>query len=121
MSRSGALSAVFDKTNRSEEAMIIHVVALLFTPILAALVLAPAVPAQKSEKVYRFGWVALFPPPEKLPPAFEALKARLAERGYIEGKNIMFEGRWANNDYQRVPELLADLERNGVDVIFPLN
>jgi putative ABC transport system substrate-binding protein len=73
---------------------------------------------QKGNKVYRFGWVAIFPPPTKLPPGFEALKARLGERGYVEGKNITFEGRWADGDYQRIPQLVAELERIGVDVIF---
>ena len=70
-------------------------------------------------KVYRVGWMTMWPtPPTALGPAFVAFKERFAERGYVEGKNIIFEPRWSDGDYERVPELLADLERSGVDVIF---
>jgi putative ABC transport system substrate-binding protein len=92
--------------------------ALLLTLLLTAMAQSPAASAQKSSKVYRFGWVAVFPPPTELPPPFKALKARLAEHGYVEGKNVTFEGKWANGDYQRIPHLVAELERSGVDVIF---
>jgi putative ABC transport system substrate-binding protein len=92
--------------------------ALFLALLVAALTQAPHVSAQKGSRAYRFGWVAVFPPPAELPPPFKALKARLAERGYVEGKNITFEGKWANGDYQRVPQLVAELERSGVDVIF---
>jgi putative ABC transport system substrate-binding protein len=78
--------------------------------------------AQQTGKVYRLGWVEVGQAPTQLspqlPPFYEALKARLAERGYVEGKNLMFEPRWVDGDYQRVPALLAELERSGVDVIF---
>ena len=68
--------------------------------------------------MYKVGWVAVFPPPTKLPLPFEMLKARLAERGYVEGKNVTFEERWANADYSKIPQFVAELERSGVDVIF---
>jgi len=74
-------------------------------------------------QVYRLGWVSLFPAPTQLLPEFpelRSLKARLAERGYVEGKNVTFELRWADGDYRRVPELAAELERSGVDVILAL-
>jgi len=98
--------------------MSVRIVVLLLTLVLAALTQSPGVSAQTGSKVYRLGWVALDPAPTQLPPYFEALKARLAERGYVEGKNVTFEPRWAGGDYQRVPELAAELERSGVDVIF---
>jgi putative tryptophan/tyrosine transport system substrate-binding protein len=92
--------------------------ALLLALMVTALTHIPSASAQTGSKVYRFGWVAVFPPPTELPPAFKALKARFAERGYVEGKNITFEGKWADGDYQRIPQLVAELERRGVDVIF---
>jgi putative tryptophan/tyrosine transport system substrate-binding protein len=100
--------------------MTVRIVVLLLTLVLAALTQPPGVSAQTGSKVYRLGWVSLFPAPTQLYPDFEALKARLAERGYVEGKNVTFEPRWAAGDYQRVPALLAELERSGVDVIFAL-
>ena len=97
--------------------MTIRIVLLLIL-LLAALTQPPDVSGQTGSKVYRLGWVGLDPAPAQLPPHFEALKARLAERGYVEGKNVTFEPRWAAGDYKRVPELAAELERSGVDVIF---
>jgi putative ABC transport system substrate-binding protein len=37
-----------------------------------------------------------------------ALKQGLRETGYIEGQNAGIEYRWAENEYDRLPELAAD-------------
>jgi putative ABC transport system substrate-binding protein len=42
----------------------------------------------------------------------------LAETGFVEGRNIAIEHRWAENQYDRFPALAADLVRRGVAVIF---
>jgi ABC-type uncharacterized transport system substrate-binding protein len=95
--------------------MTIRIVVLLLTLALAALTQPPRVSAQTS-KVYRLGWMD---PGQVSTSAvfYEAFKARLAERGYVEGKNLVFEPRWVEGDYQRIPAFLAELERSGVDVI----
>jgi putative tryptophan/tyrosine transport system substrate-binding protein len=41
----------------------------------------------------------------------------LKKAGFIEGRNIRIEERWANGDYQALPALAADLVANGVLVI----
>jgi len=46
-----------------------------------------------------------------------ALRAGLRDRGYIEGKNIAIEIRSADGNYDRLPELAAELTRLKVDVI----
>ncbi|MGB6916408.1 MAG: ABC transporter substrate-binding protein [Pseudolabrys sp.] len=41
----------------------------------------------------------------------------LAETGYTEGRNVVFEFRFAEGHFERVPELVADLVRRRVSVI----
>jgi putative tryptophan/tyrosine transport system substrate-binding protein len=98
--------------------MTVRIVVLLLTLVLAAPAQPPRVLAQTS-KVYRLGSVAVHPQPANLWPVFERFKARLADRGYVEGKNLTFDMHWAGGD-SRIPQLVAELERNGVDVIFAL-
>ena len=47
----------------------------------------------------------------------EALRAGLRDLGYVQGKNIAIELRWAEGNYDRLPTLVADLVRLKVDVI----
>ena len=42
----------------------------------------------------------------------------LDETGFVEGRNIAIEQRWAENQWDRFPTLAADLVRRGVAVIF---
>ena len=45
---------------------------------------------------------------------------RLAEQGYVEGKNLIIEQRFADCQYDRMAGLAADLVRVPVDVIFTM-
>jgi hypothetical protein len=53
------------------------------------------------------------------PESKEAKQFRLGLRdaGYFEGRDVVIEWRFANGDYDRVPELVADLVKSKVDVI----
>ena len=47
----------------------------------------------------------------------EALHAGLRDLGYVEGKNVAIEFRWAMVEYERLPALAAELVALNVDVI----
>jgi ABC-type uncharacterized transport system substrate-binding protein len=49
---------------------------------------------------------------------FESFADGLRERGYIDGQMVSIEWRLAEERYERMPRLAADLTRPGVNVIF---
>ena len=50
-------------------------------------------------------------------PAYEALRHSFGQLGYVEGRNIALEPRFAHGQLDRLPDLAADLVRLDVDVI----
>ena len=47
----------------------------------------------------------------------DAFREGLAQAGFVEGRNVRIEERWANGDYPALPKLAADLVSNGVVAI----
>src|SRR5262245_18703697 len=72
--------------------------------------------AQQPQKNATLGYLDIGPASLRL-DRVEALRAGLGDLGYVEGKNIAIEFRWAER-VDQLPELAADLVRNNVDVIF---
>ena len=50
--------------------------------------------------------------------ALKVLATALSERGYTEGRNIVFESRYADYNNDLLPDLAAELVRMQVNVIF---
>src|SRR6516165_12477473 len=72
--------------------------------------------AQQATKVARIGFLGLAPA-ALYAPRVEALRAGLRDLGYVEGKNVVIEFRWAEGSDQ-LPEQAAELVRMNVDIIF---
>ena len=68
--------------------------------------------AQQQGKIVTIGILAI----EPWPP-IDTFRRALHDLGYIEGKNVRFEYRYAKGDNERLPELANDLVSLNVDVI----
>jgi putative ABC transport system substrate-binding protein len=85
---------------------------------VAAMLLAVAViaEAQQPTKVPRIGFLSAVSP-STISARVEAFRQGLRELGYVEGKNIFIEWRFAEGKFDRLPSLAAELVRLKVDVI----
>jgi putative ABC transport system substrate-binding protein len=89
----------------------------IVTIFLAALILASVhlAHAQKQATIPRIGVLLLGAPPNA---NLDAFIQGLRELGYIEGKNILIEYRFAEGKADRLPELARELVLLKVDAIF---
>ena len=85
---------------------------------LCSLLLAPcsAADAQQPTKLPRIGYLSPTSPSVS-PTRIEAFRQGLRELGYVEGKNIFIEYRYAEGKFDRLPALAAELVRLRVDLI----
>jgi putative tryptophan/tyrosine transport system substrate-binding protein len=85
--------------------------------LAGGLLAAPlAAEAQQAGKVWRIGYLGVGTA-SAYANRIEALRAGLRDLGYVEGKNVVIEYRWAERADQ-LPKLAAELVRMNVDVIF---
>jgi putative ABC transport system substrate-binding protein len=91
-------------------------VALVLIRLIALTILLATAEAQQGGKVARIGILAA-PSAASLSARVEAFRKGLREHGYVEGKNILFEYRYAEGKLDRLPDLAAELVALKVDVI----
>jgi putative ABC transport system substrate-binding protein len=85
--------------------------------MLAMLVLPTALGAQPQGKVVRIGLLDFGASNPSSDARWKALRERLRELGYVEGKNVVFEPRWGNGQVDRLASLAAELTKIKVDLI----
>src|SRR2546425_3393928 len=81
----------------------------IVTLILGLLATPFAVQGQPAKNVPRIGFLSAASP-AALSARTEAFRQGLRELGYVEGKNIVIEWRYAEENLDRLPELAADFE-----------
>jgi ABC-type uncharacterized transport system substrate-binding protein len=96
--------------------MRLHTVRLTVTLALGILIAALAAEAQPPTKVHRIGRLRTGSPLADQ-PFVEALSQGLRDLGYVEGRNILIESRYAEGQPDRLPALAAELVRLPVDVL----
>src|SRR5215813_4900342 len=84
----------------------------LITLVGAAAAWPPLVWAQQAQKSYRVAYLALAGDQDAV-----IVRHRLAELGYAEGKNLIFDFRSAEGRLERLPQLAADLVKTNPDLI----
>ncbi len=97
---------------KNREALLGLTLAFLFivVPIIAE--------AQQQAKVSTIGFLSQFPGSASSPPLhIKTVLEGLKELGYVEGKNIAIEYRFAEGKVSRLPELAAELVQQKVDII----
>jgi len=87
---------------------------ILFVVVLLAV--AGIAEPQQLTKIPRIGFLGATSP-AALAARVQAFRQGLHELGYVEGKNIVLEYRWAEGRNERLPDLAAELVRLKVDVI----
>lgn len=87
--------------------------------VVAAFMLAAplTVEAQQAQKVYRIGYMSI-PSGQSAGDLMERVfLPALRERGWVEGKNLVIEWRWAEGKPERLPGFAAELVALNVDLI----
>ena len=73
--------------------------------------------AQQAGKLYRIGLLSGGSPAGPLDERNKSITLVLAQRGFIEGRNVVIEQRWANGRVELLDALAAELNADKVDVI----
>jgi len=90
---------------------------VLIVALALALLAAPlSAHAQQTGKVPRIGFLGASSESD-LGARFEAFRQKLRDLGYVEGKTLIIELRWAEGHYDRLPALAAELVGLPVDLL----
>src|SRR5262245_46985974 len=90
----------------------------LIVALALSILTAPLVAeVQQPGKVHRIGWLYAGSLPAGSHPLLESFRQGPRDLGYVEGRNILIESRYAEGQEDRCPALAAELVRLPVDVL----
>jgi putative tryptophan/tyrosine transport system substrate-binding protein len=110
----------FSKPKRKSDLMEVRMfyrvitVLVLVTGAVLALCQTQQPAKEQPAKVLRIGFLA---PQGRSLPLLDAFRQGLADLGYVEGRNVVIEPRFAEGQYERFPELIGELVGLKVDVL----
>lgn len=87
-----------------------------FVIVTSILALVQLTEAQQAPKVYKVGLLSVASA-TSYARQIEAFRQGLRDLGYVEGKSIVIEFRWADGNVARLPKLAAELVRLNPDVL----
>ncbi len=88
-----------------------RVIAIIAVLLIGILAVPLAAEAQQAGKIYRIGYLTAGGGVE------QSFRDAMRQLGYLEGQNIVIEGRFAERKLERLPDLAAELVGLKVDVI----
>jgi len=88
-----------------------------FVLVVLGVAASPAVDAQPTSKVYRIGYLSTGSASTTYVRPLDAFRQGLREHGWVEGRNVSIEYRFAEGRVDRLPALAEELVRLGVDLI----
>jgi len=91
----------------------------LWVLLALALSLAPAAPEAQQQRLHRIGYLTAQPAADTAsgPSAMTIIEQELRRLGYVDGKNVVYERRFADGDLPRLSSLAVELVQLGVEVI----
>src|SRR3954469_2818061 len=87
-----------------------------FLVFATSAVLPPLAVAQTAPRTIRIGWLTA-QRESSLAPYLAAMRRGFEELGYVEGRNLLVDYRFGDDQPDRVPELAAALVKSGVELI----
>jgi len=97
--------------------MKLRTIGLISTLVLGLLAGPLPTEAQQAGKVYRIGFLTTGSPNRTFKLRMAAFRQGLIKLGYVEGKNVVIEERYAKGRREKLPKLAAELVRLNFDVI----
>jgi putative ABC transport system substrate-binding protein len=86
-----------------------------FITLVSGATIAWPIAAHAQQSMPIVGFLA---PGQALPEVVDAFRRGLSESGFVEGRNVAIESRYAGTDFDRLPALGAELVSRGVKVIY---